>query len=174
MRGGRQVSTSTRVELAVCRPTLCASMGSNLIHERDDWAVAGQCTCKRQYFPASFCSGSTSSSSSPTSSAGARASHIPSWPCLSSRGTHHQPTSEKKKKRCVCTPTPTSKEDQVHGGIRMVRGTIHPILRHLCPRDDLHVLQSLAQRLDLRLFLIILLEHERVLIGRAPRVACLQ
>ena len=81
---------------------------------------------------------------------------------------------KKTKKRCVCTPTPTSKEDQVHGGIRMVRGTIHPILRHLCPRDDLHVLQSLAQRLDLRLFLIILLEHERVLIGRAPRVACLQ
>ena len=53
------------------------------MHEIEDWAVAGQCTCRRQYLPASRSSGSTSSSSSPTSSAGARASHIPSWPCLS-------------------------------------------------------------------------------------------
>lgn len=40
--------------LAICRPTLCASMGSNLMHERDDREVAGQCACKRQYFPASL------------------------------------------------------------------------------------------------------------------------
>ena len=33
--------------------TLCASIGSNLMHEMDDWELAGQCTCKRQYLPAS-------------------------------------------------------------------------------------------------------------------------
>ena len=54
----------------------------------------------------------------------------------------------------------------------MVRRAVHPILRHLCPRDDLHVLQSLAQCLDLDL--LVLFGHERVLIGGAPRVTRLQ
>src|SRR6267142_2028005 len=154
-------------------------MGSNLMHEMDDWEVAGQCTCKRQYFPDSLWSGLTPWSSFSTSSCGARASHIPSWPCLSSQVSIISQSSipqriNKKRKEDLCTHTLTSKEDQVHRGIRVVRSAVHPILRHLGPRDDLHAPQSLAQRLDLRLLIRIPLEHERVPIARATWVTRLQ
>jgi len=52
----------------------------------------------------------------------------------------------------------------------MVRRTIHPILRHLSPRDDLQVPQPFAQRSDLRALLLVPLKHERVLVRRPPRV----
>jgi len=50
------------------------------------------------------------------------------------------PSSANLRRKKCCVYTRTSKEDQVHGGIRMVRRAVHPILRHLCPRDDLQVL----------------------------------
>lgn len=67
---------------------------------------------------------------------------------------------------------PTSEEDQVHGGIRMVRCTVHSILGYLGPRNNFHVLQSLAQLPDLRFLLFVPLEHERFLIRRASRMPC--
>lgn len=66
--------------------TLCASIGSSLMLEIEDLGDAGQCSCRRQYFPPSLFSGAMSQSSSP-SSGDALASQIPNWPCLSgSRG----------------------------------------------------------------------------------------
>jgi hypothetical protein len=90
---------------------------------------------------------------------------------------HHQPaihTKKKKfemKKKSLRAHLPTSKEDQVHGRIRVVRRAVHPILRDLGPRDDPQALQPLAQRRDLRVLLPIPLKHERIPIGRTPRMA---
>lgn len=56
----------------------------------------------------------------------------------------------------------------------MVRRTVDSILGHLRPRNNLHALQSLAQRRDLGGLTLVLLKHERVLICRAPGVPFLQ
>lgn len=56
----------------------------------------------------------------------------------------------------------------------MVRRAVHPSPGHLRLRDDLHVLQSLAQRVDLRSLTLVLLEHERVVVCMTQRVAFLQ
>ena len=68
----------------------------------------------------------------------------------------------------------TAKEDQIRSGIRMVRRTVHPILRHLSPRNDLHVPESLAQHSDLCSLLLFLRKYERILAQRAPGVPRLQ
>ena len=52
----------------------------------------------------------------------------------------------------------------------MVRRAVHSIMSHLRPRDDLHVLESLAQRSDLCRLILVPLEHKRVLICHAPGV----
>jgi hypothetical protein len=71
---------------------------------------------------------------------------------------------------------PTAKKYQVLCGLRMVRRAVHPVLGHLGPRDDLQLLQSLAQCGDLRrLLLATIIEHKRVLVGcDATRMARLQ
>ena len=56
----------------------------------------------------------------------------------------------------------------------MVRRTVYPSPSHLRLRDDLHALQSLAQRVDLCSLTLVLLENERVVVCMTQRVAFLQ
>ena len=56
----------------------------------------------------------------------------------------------------------------------MVRRAVHSVLRHLGPRDDLHILEPFTQRSDLRGLPLVLLKHERILARRAPGVPRLQ
>jgi hypothetical protein len=86
-------------------------------------------------------------------------------------GGPRQPANPRPKVR-KCTLT--AKEDQIHGGIRMVRRTVDSILSHLRPRNNLHVLQSLAQRRNLDSLILVLLEHKCILICSTPGVPFLQ
>ena len=97
--------------------TLCELIGSNLIEEMEDLDVAGQCACNCHTLPSLFAArrvagvpSASSSSSSPSSSVGARASHIPNCPCLSSTGQNHD--------QSLVTTRPSNQDADIRAHLR--------------------------------------------------------